>query len=452
MFHVPPAESRVWRAVFTFPYREGRAFNDVIKNNPLHIFLSPAPLRAQSAMASSKKLWFRSRNIIIALVLLIILALIAWNFLAPPPKPSYVTAPAHTGSIEESVLATGTIEAAKLVGVGAQVSGQIKSLKVKLGDKVKKGDLIAEIDSMTQQNSLLNAEAALQSVTAQLAAQQATLKQSELAYTRARTLLDQDAGSRESFESAQATLESNRADIRALEAQITQARITVDTARVNLGYTRILAPMDGTVVALINEEGTTVNANQSTPTIIKLARLDRVSIKAQISEADVTRVKPGQTVYFTILGEPDKRYTTKLQSIEPAPDSISSTSTTTTTSSTTTTSTAIYYNGRFEVDNPEDRLRISMTTEVNIVLAESPKALLIPSTALGKKTPDGRYEVRVLDEHGMAVPRMIKVGLNNKSNAEVLEGLGDGDQVVLGQANANAASTSSNRMRPPPMM
>lgn len=405
-------------------------------------------------MASNNKRWLRPRNIVLASVLLIVMVLVAWQFLAPPPKPSYVTAPAHTGSIEESVLATGTVEASKLVGVGSQVSGQIKSLKVKLGDKVKKGDLIAEIDSMTQQNTLRNAEAALQSVEAQLTAKQATLKQSELAYSRAKTLLDQDAGSRETFESAQATLDSNRADIRALEAQIAQAKITVDTARVNLGYTRIVAPMDGTVVALINEEGTTVNANQSTPTIIKLARLDRVSIKAQISEADVTRAKAGQTVYFTILGEPEKRYTAKLESIEPAPDSISSTTTSTTSTTTTsTTSTAIYYNGRFEVNNPEDRLRISMTTQVNIVLAESPKALLIPSTALGRKDRDGRYEVRVLDEHGMAVPRKIKIGLNNKSDAEVLEGLGEGDQVVLGQADAGAtASSNNNRMRPPPMM
>lgn len=404
-------------------------------------------------MQMNKKRWLRPRNLIIGIIVLIVLGLIAWKFLAPPPKPDYVTTPAHVGSIEESVLATGTIEAAKLVGVGSQVSGQIKSLKVKLGDKVRKGDVIAEIDSLTQQNTLRNSEAALNSSTAQLGSKQATLHQAELSYKRAKSLLEQDAGSREDYETAEATLISSQAAVKQLEAEIAQARITVDTAKVNLGYTRILAPIDGTVVAVINEEGTTVNANQSTPTIIKLARLDRVSIKAQISEADVTRVKPGQKVYFTILGEPEKRYTTTLASIEPAPDSISSTTTSTTTTSTTTTSTAIYYNGRFEVDNPEDRLRISMTTQVNIVLAEAEKALLIPSTALGRKDRDGRYEVRVLDEHGMAVPRQIKVGLNNKSNAEVLEGLGEGDEVVLGQAAAGAATSQrNNRMRPPPMM
>lgn len=406
-------------------------------------------------MTSTKKGWFRPHNIVIAVIVAALGGTAAWRLFAPLPKPNYVTATAQIGQIQESVLATGTIEAEKLVSVGAQVSGQIKSLKVKLGDKIKKGDLIAEIDSTPQQNTLRNAEAALQSSEAQLASKQATLRQAEQSYARAKALLEQDAGSREDFESAEATLNSTRASIRQLEAEIVQARITTDTARVNLGYTRILAPMDGTVVAIINEEGTTVNANQSTPTIIKLAKLDTVTIQAQISEADVTRVMPGQKVAFTILGEPDKPYRTTLRAIEPAPDSISSTSTTTssTTTTSTSTSTAIYYNGLLDVPNPDDKLRISMTAQVSIVIDEVPRALLIPSVALGRKGPDGSYEVQVLDEHGLAVPRRIKVGLNNKTDAQVIEGLGEGDQVVLGQSKSGASGggNGSNRMRPPPM-
>lgn len=400
-------------------------------------------------MASKKKGWFRPRNIVIAVLLAAIGGYTVWRTAAPPPKPNYVTASAQIGQIQETVLATGTVEAQKLVGVGAQVSGQIKSLKVKLGDKIRKGDLIAEIDSTTQNNALRNAEAALQSAQAQLAAKQATLRQAEQSHARAKALLEQDAGSREDFEAAEATLNTTRAGIRQLEAEIVQARITADTARVNLGYTRILAPMDGTVVAVLNEEGTTVNANQSTPTIIKLARLDTVTVQAQISEADVTRVKPGQKVSFTILGEPDKPYRTTLRAIEPAPESISSSTSTTTTS--TSTSSAIYYNGLLDVPNPEDKLRISMTAQVSIVIADVPRALLIPSVALGRKGRDGRYEVQVLDEHGVAVARQIKVGLNNKTDAQVLEGLGEGDQVVLGQSGQAGAggNRSGNRMRPP---
>ncbi|MDQ7990228.1 MAG: efflux RND transporter periplasmic adaptor subunit [Candidatus Dactylopiibacterium sp.] len=400
-------------------------------------------------MASHTKSWLRPRNIVLAILALAVIAFIAYKVFAPPPPPNYLTAPARTGSIEETVLATGAVQANKLVAVGSQASGQIRSLKVALGDKVRKGDLIAEIDSLTQQNSLRNAEAALASARAQLTARQATLQQSELAYRRARDLLAQDAGSRETLETAEAAWRSAQADIKVSEAQIEQARITADTARLNIGYTRIVAPMDGTVVAILNEEGTTVNANQSTPSIIKLARMDTVTVKAQISEADVTRVKPGQKVYFTILGEPDHRYETTLRAVEPAPDSISSTTTTTTTS-TTSTSTAIYYNGLLDVPNPDDRLRISMTTQVNIVLAEAPRALVIPSVALGERGRDGLYEVRVLDAQGRVSAHRVKIGLNNNTSAQVLEGLGEGDEVVLGEAAANAQPVdNSRRMRPP---
>ncbi|MDP5239602.1 efflux RND transporter periplasmic adaptor subunit [Uliginosibacterium sp. 31-16] len=419
---------------------------------PIILSDTASPKQRPPIMVSTKKSWFSLRNVALALIVLAALLAGAYRFLAPPEKPSYLTAPVALADLEDSVLATGTVQAFKQVSVGAQVSGQIKRLAVKLGDKVHAGDLIAEIESLTQQNTLRNAEAALQNITAQLAAKQATLKQAELAFKRAEQLLSQDAGSHESFEAAEATLNATRAEIKALEAQIAQSKVSVDTARINLGYTRIVAPMDGTVVALITQEGQTVNANQSTPTIIKLARMDTVTVKAQISEADVTRVKPGQKVYFTILGEPRKRYRTTLRAVEPAPDSISTDSTTSSSTSSSSTSTAIYYNGLLDIANPDDKLRISMTTQVYIVLAEAEKALSIPSAALGERDRDGSYLVRVLGANGTPEERRIKIGINNKTSAQVLEGLSEGDQVVLGEATADTpTSTTRRRMGPPPM-
>lgn len=374
---------------------------------------------------------------------------------APPPR--LVTAQVSRADIEDSVLATGAIEALKQVSVGAQVSGQITSLKVHLGDTVKKGDLIAEIDYLSQQNSLHTAEASLANTRAQLESKRASLRQAELAFARQRQMMEQDATSRESYESAEATLNVTRAEIKQLEAQITQSAISVDTAKLNLGYTKIRAPMDGTVVAIVAKEGQTVNANQSTPTIIKLAKLDTVTVKAEISEADVTRVKPGLRVYFTILGAPDKRYTTTLREIEPAPDSISSdsssSSSTSTSSSTSSSSSAIYYNGLLDVPNPDGVLRISMTTEVHIVLGEARNVLSIPSTALGARGPDGKYEVRVQERDGRVTTRSVKIGLNNNVVAQVLEGLKENEEVVLAEASASAAP-ASRRMGPggpPPM-
>jgi len=380
----------------------------------------------------------KKRYIWIAVALAVALLLGKMMFFSAPAKPDFATAEARLADMEDSVLASGTLEAVRQVSVGAQVSGQLKSLKVQLGDEVRQGQLVAEIDDMTQQNDLRNAQAALATRKAEQRAKQATLKQAELAYARQRQMLARDASSREDFEQAEATLNVTRADIAALDAQIAQAEIEVDKARVNLGYTRISSPMDGKVVAIVTKEGQTVNSIQSAPTIIKVAQVDTMTVKAQISEADVTRVRPGQKVYFTILGEPDKRYYGTLRAIEPAPDSIQrdeSTSALTGASTTASgTSAAVYYNGLFDVPNPDETLRISMTAQVFIVLGEAKQTLIIPSSALGKRGEDGHYTVRVLNPDGEAAERQIKVGMNNNVNAQVLEGLKAGERVVSAEA------------------
>jgi macrolide-specific efflux system membrane fusion protein len=381
---------------------------------------------------------------------------------AAPPAPRYATAHAVLADLEETVLASGTLQAFKQVSVGAQASGQLKSLKVALGEQVEKGQLIAEIDSLTQQNSLRTAQAALESVRAQRVAKQALVKSAELAWRRQNEMFAQNASSREAFESAEATMNTTRADVAALDAQIAQATIAVDTAKINLGYTKITAPIAGIVVAVVTQEGQTVNANQQAPTIVKLAKLDTLTVKAQISEADIIRVSPGQQVYFTILGEPDNRYHATLRAIEPAPDSIStdtttssSTSSSSTSSSTSSSSSsAIYYNGLFEVPNPDKKLRISMTAQVNIVLKQTRQAVSIPATALGKRSSAGTYPVRVLGKDGAVDTRQVTVGINNTVNAEILRGLQAGEIVIVGDSTGvaeKAAAGNNRRQGPPPM-
>ena len=388
------------------------------------------------------------RWITIALGLVALGAVAKWQFFPAAQPPSFVTATATTTDLQDTVLATGVLQAFKQVSVGAQVSGQVKVLKVALGDKVKAGQLIAEIDSVPQQNTLRNAEAALANMEAQLKAQKATQIQTSLALQRQKELPAADANARADLESAQAANDLALANIDALKAQILQAQVTVDTAKVNMGYTRITAPIDGQVVAIVTQQGQTVNANQSTPTIIKLAQTETMTVKTQISEADVTRVKMGQKVYFTILGEPNKRYTATLRSIEPAPDSILTETTSST--STTAASTAIYYNGLFDAPNEDGKLRISMTAQVQIVRADAPGALTIPATALGPRGKDGSYTVRVVGADGQAQPRSIKVGLNTNVSVQVLEGLVEGDKVVIGDAATAPSKTGAQGgMRPP---
>ena len=192
---------------------------------------------------------------LIAGVLLVVAYGVHAAFLSSPLPPTFASAEVTRADLEDSVLASGTIDAIERVSVGAQVSGQLKSLKVALGDRVQKGQLVAEIDDMTQQNELRNKQAALEMRRAARTAKVATLKQSELAYRRQRQMLAADASSRESFESAEATLAVTRAEIASLDAQIVQAEVDVDIAKVNLGYTRIVSPIDGVVVAVITKQG-----------------------------------------------------------------------------------------------------------------------------------------------------------------------------------------------------
>lgn len=393
-------------------------------------------------------------------VLLLAGAAFAWR--GRPQPPAYLSAAAVRADIEDTVLASGIIKAARQVYVGAQVSGQIKTLAVSVGQQVKRGELLAEIDSLTQQNTLKNARAALRDVQAQRAAKAALLQQYELAFARQEVMLSQDAGSRADYDSARALLDSTRAGIASLDAQIEQARIAVDTATVNLGYTRIVAPMDGTVVAVPVQAGQTVNAAQSAPTLVTLADLGTMTVMAEISEADVLRVKPGMPVSFTVLGEPDQPYRTRLASIEPGPESMSSTSTATSSSSaststgsssssSSTSSSAIYYYGQFDVRNPQGKLRISMTAQVAVTVAAHRGALTVPAAALGARGDDGRYRLRVLGADGRPRPRWVRVGINNHVSAEILGGLADGERVVVGDPAAAQSSSRGGPLGPPPM-
>lgn len=435
---------------------------------------------------SSKKIPL-SKIIIIAIGVAIIAA-VAWFFFKPKDQaPQYISAEVSKGDIEDSVLATGVLEATKMVSVGAQVSGQVKKMYLQLGDQVKQGQLIAQIDSIRQENELKTAKANIQNQQAQLAVQQANLVKVEAEYKRQQAMFNQDATSRAELETALANFKTAQAQIAAINAQIEQSRLTLATAQENLGYTSIVAPMDGTVVAIVTEEGQTVNANQTAPTIVKLAKLDTMTIKAQISEADVMKVEKGQTVYFTTLGNSDKKHYAQLRQVEPAPNSIN---TETTNTSSSSSSTAVYYNALFDVPNEDGKLRIDMTAQVYIVLAEAKNVLTIPAAAIqtrrSNKKENGNNSVatdkakntdtqkaqhpkrldlteaekaliaqgkastgmvRVLQADGTAQPQPVLIGLNNRVTAQVLRGLKQGDQVVIADAtdSSNESAKRSNQ-------
>ncbi|WP_447592741.1 efflux RND transporter periplasmic adaptor subunit [Stenotrophomonas rhizophila] len=382
----------------------------------------------------------RGRVLLLIIVIAVLGAIVAWT-LRKPAAPALATTPVSRGDIEQTVEATGVIDAYKLVSVGAQASGQIKSLKVQLGDSVRQGDLIAEIDATTQQNQVLNAQATLDQVKAQRSVQQASLREAELEFARQQQMLAAEATSRAEYDAADAKLKTARAQIQSYDAQIKGRETELGTARANLAYTRIIAPMDGTVVAVVAEEGRTVNANQTAPTIVMLARLDLVTVNAEVSEADVVKIKAGMPVYFTTLGEPDRKYHATLRQVNPAPSSIANDSSSSSSSSSSSASSAVYYNALFDVENPDGTLRIDMTAQVSVMLKQAKGVLTIPAVALGPKTRDGQYMVRVADADGMPTPRKVKIGINNGATAEVLSGLKEGEKVVVGEGGAAAGGS-----------
>jgi macrolide-specific efflux system membrane fusion protein len=209
---------------------------------------------------------FTRKNITLGIAAILVLTAgsVAVKKYFSPQKVSYITAPVTRMDLEDSVLATGILKAFKTVAVGAQVNGQLKTLHVALGDSVKKGQLLAEIDPVLARNTLRDAEAQVKNLQAQKRSKQALLTQYELSYKRQSEITAGDAGSRADLESARAQMESTRYDIDALGAQINQAIISVDTARANFGYTRINAPIDGTVISIDTEEGQTVVDRKST--------------------------------------------------------------------------------------------------------------------------------------------------------------------------------------------
>ena len=362
----------------------------------------------------------------------VIYFLSAWTVHAPPPK--YSTAKVARLDIEDTVLAAGVLQPIQQVEVGTRATGQLKSLKVKLGDRVRAGDLLAEIDSLLQDNELRAQQASLANLEAKERAASARLRKAKLELERQQGLIHGAATSRRDLESAEAETQADEADLAALGAQIAQAKSLVKTAEANLSFTKIVAPIDGEVVAILTKEGQTVVAAQIVPVILKLAKLDAMTVKTQISEADVVNVKAGQPVSFTIMGEPDKLYSARLRVVESAPTSYSepaaAQASTQAANAGTTVGAPVFYNALFDIPNIDGVLRIGMSAQVSIVQGVVKNVLAVPSGALREQGPDGRFLVRIVGSKGPE-ERRVRIGVNNRSFAQVLEGLKEGEEVIL---------------------
>ena len=355
-------------------------------------------------------------------------------------KVEFITKKAKKGSFSKKVDATGEIFATELIDVGAQVSGQIKKLYVKLGDQVKKGDMIASIDSSTQQNSIDNKEAQLAIYKAQLESAKVALNIAKTQFDRENALFAKNATSKQEFESAKNTFSANSAKIKELEAQIKQTNIELSTAKINLGYTKITAPRDGTVVSVQVEEGQTVNANQTTPTIVNIADLSHVKMKMQIAEGDITKIKVGTPVEYSILSEPTKKFQTTVSSIDPGLTTLSdgsygsSSSSKSSYSSSSSSSSAVYYYAQSIVDNKDGILRIGMTTQNELLIANVEDAIIVPSIGI-KKDENGTFVYLLKD--GKAVKTAVKTGIKDNLDTQIISGINEGDEIITSQGSSS---------------
>lgn len=379
----------------------------------------------------------RSRWWLVAVLLLLaIAATLGYRLVFGETPPSYRTAAVALGNIETTVTALGKLQPKDYVDVGAQISGQLEKLHVDIGDVVESGALLAEIDATVYEAKVQADRASLDDLNAQLAQQQAELELAQSQAARNERLLAARAVSQEEVDVTNAALKVAKARLVSLRAQIDQAQSQLDEDVANLGYTKIYAPMGGTIVTKAAVEGQTLNANQTAPTIVRIANLATMTVWAQVAEADVVKVRPGMPVYFTTLGLPERRWQGTVRQILPTPEIVND---------------VVLYDVLIDIANGDGVLMTDMTAQVFFVLGSAQDVPLVPVAAL-KPAADGAaggYTVDVTTARGIE-PRQVTIGLSNRSTAEVLSGLSVGDEVVTGiVAQDGSSGGAAGRMRLP---
>jgi macrolide-specific efflux system membrane fusion protein len=440
----------------------------------------------------------------LALIALVVLALLggggfAWYRWGPGAQAAnpYITATIQRGDIEDQVAATGSLQPRDYVDVGAQVSGQLRKIHVEVGTEVKEGDLLAEIDAETSMARVDASRAQLRSQQAQMAEREVALAKAERDLQRQKNLMAEEATTAETLQNAETTVRTARAQIQSLKAQMEQVQASMRVEEANLKFTKIYAPMAGTVVSVTARQGQTLNTNQSAPTLLRIADLSMMTVQTQVSEADVSKLRQGMPVYFTTLGGQGRRWYGELKKIEPTP---------------TVTNNVVLYNALFEVPNNNRSLMTQMTAQVFFVVAEAKDVLMVPMSALSiqrgalagastattipgaaavptastppaaggerprldreafeKMTPEERQRLReqrrqareqaqggqggpgpaargtrgprqakgkVMLEDGRIEEREITIGISNRVHAEVLSGLKEGERVIAGTREA----------------
>lgn len=345
------------------------------------------------------------------------------------------TVPVRRASIENTVAALGALRPQRYVDVGAQVSGQIRRIAVKAGDVVQQGDLLVEIDPALQRATVQTNRATLARLRAELAEQEAQRDLAQQQAARQRQMAAEGATRLEDLQTAEANLRVARARIDSLRAQIEGAGSTLQGNEALLGYTRIYAPIAGTVVTLDAREGQTLNATYQTPNLLRIADLSRMTVWTEVSEADVGRIRAGMPAYFTTLGLKDgsgraRRWHGTLRQILPAPPSAQAVAGSSGAQNAAAAGKVVLYTALFDVDNADGALMPQMSAQVFFVESGADGVLAAPLSALeplaGKP---GTFLARVLEDEGIR-EREVVIGVRDRLRGEVLQGLAENERIV----------------------
>lgn len=362
-------------------------------------------------------------------VVLLLVALFLVGWVSSKPATAYETITVGRGEVEATVVAIGTLQPRHSVEVGAQVSGQVMRLHVEPGDRVEKGQLLAEIDASLHEATVEADRAALDGLRAQLAEQQAQLDLARQQHRRQQRLLADEATREEDVQIAVATLRSATARLQRLRAQIAEAQARLRGNEAQLSYTRIYAPIAGSVLGVDVKQGQTLNATYQTPTVMRIADLSSMTGWTRVSEADIRRVKAGLPLYFTTLGGDERRWHSRVRQVLPAPPVTNAGQGES--SGAAEPEKVVQYTVLFEVDNDDGELMPQMTAQVVFVTASAKGVLTAPLDALQGKP--GGYQVRILGDDGQPELRAVKVGARDRQVAEILEGLHEGERLVTGE-------------------
>lgn len=325
------------------------------------------------------------------------------------------TAEAKAEDIQQVVRAAGVVQPQKRVDVGAQVSGQVRTLFVKLGQEVKVGDRLVSLDADLAASDVIQGEAALEQQRSAVHVRTLELAAAQTELDRQSKLNEVGMTPRQDFDRAKQAVERIQADLEGVRASERRLKADLDRRRLSLRYTDIRSPINGQVVNLPIQEGQTVLSLQMAPLLMTLADLSKVTVKAKVPEADISAVRVGNRATFTAMGV-QKAYQGQVSSVQPMPEKVGG---------------ALYYVVSIDVDNEDRALLSEMTVSVQIVVSEAKGVLAVPVAALGAKTLEGTYELDVLGADGKITQKQVRVGVTNGAKVQVLDGIQAGDRVVI---------------------